>query len=118
MQLSNYNCLLWEGARDHLNRWPFEVDGATVNVPVSGTFRSNNGMSLYSMCLAGSGIMRLAEHLARPAIARGELVPLLQEYQAVDDSAFYAVFLPERDLLPRIRVFVDYLVDKYRTPPW
>ena len=62
--------------------------------------------------------MRLAEHLARPAIARGELVPLLQEYQAVDDSAFYAVFLPERDLLPRIRVFVDYLVDKYRTPPW
>lgn len=118
MQLSNYNCLLWEGARDHLNRWPFKIDGATLNIPVSGAFRSNNGMSLYSMCLAGSGIMRLAEHLARPAIARGELVPLLEEYQAVDDSAFYAVFFPERDLLPRIRVFVDYLVDKYRTPPW
>lgn len=117
-ELEDYNCLLWEGARDHLNRWPFVVDGAGVNVAVSGNFRSNNGMSLYSMCLAGSGIMRLAEHLARPALDRGELVPVLEDYQAVDDSAFYLVFLPERDLLPRIRVFVDFLVEHYRTPPW
>ena len=117
-ELEDYNCLLWEGARDHLNRWPFVVDGAAVNVSVSGNFRSNNGMSLYPMCLAGSGIMRLAEHLARPALDRGELVPVLEDYQAVDDSAFYLVFLPERDLLPRIRVFVDFLVEHYRSPPW
>lgn len=117
-ELADYNCLLWEGVRDHLNRWPFTVDGAPMSVQVGGSFRSNNGMSLYSMCLAGSGIMRLAEHLARPAIARGEIVPLLEEFQAVDESAFYAVFLPERDLLPRIRVFVDHLVQRFRDPPW
>lgn len=116
--LADHNCLLWEGARDHLNRWPFVVDGKAANVAVTGNFRSNNGMSLYTMCLAGSGIMRLAEHLARPAIDQGELVPLLEDYQSVDESAFYLVFLPERDLLPRIRVFIDHLVEHYRTPPW
>lgn len=116
--LADYNCLLWEGVRDPLNRWPFVVDGAPVGIQVAGTFRSNNGMSLYSMCLAGLGIMRLAEHLARPAIARGAMVPLLEDFQAVDESSFNAVFLPERDLLPRIRVFVDFLVDRFRDPPW
>lgn len=117
-ELGNYDCLMWEGAREHLNRWPFRVEGALQTVQARGRFRSNNGMSLYEMCLAGSGIMRLAEHLARPAIRQGLLSPLLEEFQAVDDSAFHAVFLPERDLLPRIRVFVDHLASHLRSPGW
>lgn len=116
--LARFDCLLWQGAQDHLNRWPFLVEGAVTSVAVQGRFRSNNGMSLYALCLAGMGIMRIAEHLARPAIAEGRLVPLLERFQAPDDGAFHAVFLPERDLLPRIRVFVDYLAEAFREPPW
>lgn len=117
-ELARYNCLLWDGAREHLNRWTFQVGDSIQTVHVDGNFRSDNGMSLYEMCLAGSGIMRLAEHLARPGIAGGKIIPLLEEFPSLDDSAFYAVFLPERDLLPRIRVFVDYLVARFRVPPW
>lgn len=116
--LARFDCLLWQGAQDHLNRWPFLVEGAPVSLAVQGRFRSNNGMSLYALCLAGMGIMRIAEHLARPAIADGRLMPLLEAFQAPDDGAFHAVFLPERDLLPRIRVFVDYLAAAFREPPW
>ena len=116
--LSRFDCLLWQGAQEHLNRWPFVVDGSPVSVPVSGPFRSDNGMALYQMCLAGVGIMRLAEHLACPAIADGRLAPLLAGFQAMDETALHAVFLPERDLLPRIRAFVDYLVTAYRDPSW
>lgn len=116
--LARFDCLLWQGPQDHLNRWQFVVDGVSATVAVEGRFRSNNGMSLYEMCLAGVGIMRLAEHLARPAIDAGRLVPLLTGFQAADDTALHAVFLPERDLLPRIRAFVDYLVQAYRSPSW
>lgn len=116
--LARFDCLLWQGAQEHLNRWDFVVDGTPVTVPVTGRFRGDNGMSLYQMCLAGVGIMRLAEHLACPAIADGRLVPLLAPFQALDDTALHAVFLPDRDLLPRIRAFVDYLVAVYREPRW
>lgn len=116
--LAGANCLMWEGRRGHLNRWPFLVDGAVETVAVEGDFRSANGLSLVQICLAGHGVMRMAEHLANPAIARGDLVPLLSEYQVRDDTAFHAVYLPERQLLPRARLFIDYLVETFRVPPW
>lgn len=116
--LARANCLMWEGRRGHLNRWPFLVDGVVETVAVEGDFRSANGLSLVQICLAGHGVMRMAEHLANPAIARGDLVPLLSEYQVRDDTAFHAVYLPERQLLPRARLFIDYLVETFRVPPW
>jgi DNA-binding transcriptional LysR family regulator len=116
--LAGFNCLAWEGRRGHLNRWPFVIDGAVETVSVSGNFRSANGLSLVQMCMAGVGIMRMAEHLANPAIARGDLVRLLAGFQAKDDTAFHAVYLPERQLLPRARLFIDYLAEAFRDPPW
>ena len=116
--LVNFNCLMWQGSRDHLNRWSFDMDGAVETVAVTGNFRSSNGLTLVQLCLAGLGIMRMAEHLSRPAIRRGALVPLLTQYQAVDSTAIHAVFLPDRHPLPRIRSFIEFLVDEFRLPPW
>ena len=61
---------------------------------------------------------QVAEHLAVPAIRRGDLVPLLSDYRAKDDTAIYAVYLSERQLVPRIRAFIDYFVDVFQNPPW
>lgn len=116
--LSQHQCLLWQGQHDHLNRWPFEVDGRPVELVARGSFRSSDGSALFQMCLAGMGIMRLAEHLALPAIRAGVLRPLLSEYQATDDTAIHLVFLPERQLVPRIRAFVDHFTGHFRIPPW
>ena len=33
-------------------------------------------------------------------------------------TAIHAVYLPERRLNARVRVFVDYLADAFRDPPW
>ena len=116
--LAKFDCLLWQGALDHLNRWPFMIEGKQHHIPIEGRFRSNNGMSLFQMCVSGVGIMRLAEHLARPEIAAGRLVPLLEAYQSPEDGAFHAVFLPDREQLPRVRAFIDFLVATFRTPAW
>lgn len=116
--LMRFPSLSWDGARDHLNRWSFVVDGQIHTYYADGRFRGNAGMALFQMCKDGFGIMRCAEHLARPAIHTGELVPLLENLQSPDDSAFHAVFLPDRNLLPRIRVFIDFMVDAFRIPDW
>jgi DNA-binding transcriptional LysR family regulator len=116
--LANHNCLMWHGPLDHLNRWPFLIDGKSEEISVRGNFHSSNGLTLVDLCKAGVGIVRVAEHVALPAMRNGVLVPLLTDYQARDDTAIHAVFLRERQLLPRIRVFVDYLVEIFRQPPW
>ncbi|MDO9418393.1 LysR family transcriptional regulator [Pararhizobium sp.] len=116
--LANFNCLLWHGSREHLNRWPFQVGGVIETTQVNGNFRGSNGLTLVQLCLEGVGIMRMAEHLSMPLIRNGTLVPLLTEFQAVDDTAFHAVYLPERHLLPRIRAFIEYLTAEFKPPPW
>lgn len=116
--LERHNCLLWEPPMEHLNRWPFTINGRRHDLPVKGSFHSSDGTSLFQMCVAGVGVMRLAEHLALPAIRSRMLQPLLVDYQAKDDTAIHLLFLPERRLIPRIRAFVDYLGEVFRTPPW
>ena len=68
--LGAFPCLAWDGSRAHLNRWKFLEDGKEITFHAESRFRSNQGMSLYKMCLAGVGAMRVAEHLARPAARR------------------------------------------------
>lgn len=116
--LERHNCLLWLPPAEHLNRWPFMVNGQRQELPVRGSFHSGDGTALFQMCVAGVGVMRLAEHLAVPALRSGQLVPLLADYQATDDTAIYAVFLPERRLVPRIRAFIDFFTTAFSTPPW
>ncbi len=117
-ELEDMPCVAWDGSREHLNRWKFLEDGKEVTFRAESRFRSNQGMSLYQMCLAGVGAMRIAEHLARPAIADGRLVQLLPEHTAVDDTAIYAVFLPDRHMMPRIRSFIDFMLNVFRSPDW
>jgi DNA-binding transcriptional LysR family regulator len=116
--LSGHNCLLWDDSLKHLNRWPFLVDGQRQHVTVVGTLRSNNGLTLVELCTAGAGILRAAEHVSLPAIHANRLVPLLAEYQAHDDTAIYVVHLADRQLLPKIRAYVGFLMDTFRDPPW
>jgi DNA-binding transcriptional LysR family regulator len=116
--LDRHNCLLWQAPLEHLNRWPFMINGKPKEIPVHGNFRSSDGTTLFQLCTAGVGVMRLAEHLALPAIRSQALVPLLSDYQAQDDTAIHALYLPERHLVPRIRAFVDYYLGVFRNPPW
>jgi len=117
-ELRKHNCLEWHGAQDHLNHWPFRVAGERQEYIARGNFRSSNGLSLARMCFDGVGIMRMAEHLALPAIREGRLVRLLQAFEEQDATAIHAVYLPERCLSARMRVFVDHLVEHFGVPNW
>lgn len=116
--LLQHNCLQWEAPMDHLNNWPFVADGQRMNLEIKGNFRFTSGMSSVEMVLAGVGITRMAEHFALPAIRAGKLVPLLERFQAPDDTAIYAVYAKERHVHPRVRAFVNFLVESFATPPW
>lgn len=116
--LKRHECLLWDGQHERLNQWPFQINGQLEKISVQGRFRSSDGSTLFELCAAGVGVMRLAEHLAVPAIRSGRLVPLLSDYLANDGAAIHAVYLAERQLIPRVRAYVDHLVNAFQTPPW
>jgi DNA-binding transcriptional LysR family regulator len=116
--LEGFPCVAWDGSREHLNRWTFVEAGKETTFRAKGRYRSKQGMSLYQLCLAGVGAMRIAEHLARPAIAEGRLVQILAAQTPQDTKAISAVCLPDRHMVPRIRNFIDFMVEAFQVPDW
>ena len=117
--LARHNCILFDRP-DYLNQWPFRAaDGAVARVRVRGNFRSDNGDALFELLLQGLGVAWAADFLALPHLAAGRLVPLLTEFAVDERTAIHAVYPQRRHLPAKVRVFIDFLVERFQpVPPW
>jgi DNA-binding transcriptional LysR family regulator len=90
-----------------LNRWRFMVDGTPREMKVAGDLRSDNTATLLAMAQQGLGIARINRVIAAPHVAAGRLLPVLEPYVLMEPTPIYAVMLPDRQRLPKVRVCVD-----------
>ncbi len=101
--------LIGNSAAPALNRWPFVEGGHPRELKVAGTLRTDNTAIALAMAIEGLGIARLNAAFAQPHVAAGRLVPLLEDAVAPLRQPIYAVMLPERQRLPKVRACVDAL---------
>ncbi|MFZ6647445.1 LysR family transcriptional regulator [Undibacterium sp. TJN25] len=110
-ELVRHRCFNFNFRRT-LDEWPFRLNGQIVHLAVRGGMLTNNGESMRQLTLQGMGIGRLALfHVARD-IEAGRLVELLPEYNAGDVEEINAIFLNQRFMPQRVRVFIDFLVER------
>ena len=55
----------------------------------------------------------LPGYIADKEIREGKLCAVLADWQIETGSSLYAVYLPTRYLAPKVRVFVDFLVERF-----
>ncbi|WP_346796089.1 LysR substrate-binding domain-containing protein [Halomonas sp. Bachu 37] len=108
-ELSRHQCLV--GSR---NSWLFEVAGQRKEVRVEGRWQGNSGPALLDAALKGLGIAQLPDYYVEPHLRSGALRAVLGAFQH-HDTAVWAVYPRHRHLSPKIRQFVDFLVE--RLPP-
>jgi len=101
--------LIGNSAAPVLNRWQFVVDGAPLEVRAGAVVRTDNSGIVLAMALRGLGVARLLDPIAAPHVADGRLVRLLEPFVARAPNPIYAVMLPDRQRLPKVRVCVDRL---------
>jgi DNA-binding transcriptional LysR family regulator len=94
------------GARPHTPGF-WQVDGHT---------RSDNSGATLALVLHGVGMARLSDLVARPHLASGALVPLLQHCFDPQKVPIYAVMLPEHHRLPKVRACIDWWRDWLAAP--
>src|SRR5262249_1142298 len=81
-------------------------------------FAATNAEALRDATLAGYGIARLATFLISDELSFGRLVPVLQRFDA-DGPPIRAVYPSSRHLSPKVRTFIDELLESWRPdPPW
>lgn len=91
----------------------FEKDGVRVDVPIRGGIRINHAEPLRTLALGGLGVALLSRHLVHEDLREGRLVRLLPDWRPVVDAALYAVYLPNRYGMPKLRAFVEFLLEKF-----
>lgn len=115
--LQHHNCL-WITSLPVLRRWPFDTDDGIRVVHIDGNVVANNAETVLQLAMAGVGITRLTDVIVGDAIGRGELIPILSEWHHVEPVPLYATYPSGRNLSPKIRAMVDFLVEQFGPAPW
>lgn len=114
--LIRHNCLSYAYVSD-TDQWQF-IDGeGTRAVAVRGTLRANNGDAIRQALLAGLGIAILPSFIVGPDVQAGRLKEVLRPY-VPNRASVYAVYPHSRHLSAKVRVFVDFLADRFGPSPY
>lgn len=113
--LAQHNCLRIAGSNNR-NSWSRAESGPAAGFEAEGNFEGNSTDVVYRAALAGMGIARLPYYLTERKFRSGELVQVLPEH-APPSTDIVVMFADRRNLAPKIRVFVDFLVDQFRREP-
>ncbi len=87
--------------------------GEKRQVRSAGWLTVNDGQSLLNAAMGGLGIAFLPDFLYADAMKDGRLVPAI-EGMAPETQGIYAVYPPGRYTQPKVRAFIDFLVDSFR----
>ena len=94
-----------------LNQWPFVVKGEPFVFEAEGHWRTNDTNMAATMVLQGVGIARLATLVGDVLVRQKLLVPVLPKFVDLRPVPVYAVTLPSRQRLPKIKACIDYWVE-------
>ena len=98
--------------------WSFNVGRENVQVEVNGPVVADSAHMLLRLAINGVGIVRFGDIIVAQAIRDGRLVPLLENLQQPESFPLWATFLPGRQRTPRVKAFVDFLMERFGTTPW
>jgi DNA-binding transcriptional LysR family regulator len=114
--LKNHDCLAY-GFLATGNQWKLIGPDGEHLLSVPWKLCANNAEVLKAAALAGCGIALLPAFIAGSALDAGELVPVLQKYHAPEIS-LYAIYPPTRHLSSKVRLFIDFLVERFGERTW
>jgi DNA-binding transcriptional LysR family regulator len=117
-ELVAHHCLVYSLLRD-FEYWQLtDSKGEEVRIKIHPYIKASTGEFLKDAAVEGLGIILVPSFIAYKEIERGSLVPVLKDYKPSRLEA-YAIYPQTRHLSQRVRVFVDFLVKRFKgTPYW
>jgi DNA-binding transcriptional LysR family regulator len=114
-ELASHVCVV---AAPMPSRWPFRTRTGLDLVEIMPRVTTDNGEAALRLALGGAGIARLADVIIGEPIRSGLLVPLLTDVHHTELLPLSAIYLAGRHRLPKLRVFLDFLVEQFASAPW
>ena len=115
--LMRLRCLTLSSDASQTKGWAFRVPTATgahevIHLRPAGRMDCSDGQVLHDWCLGGHGIAWRSTWEVATQIKSGQLVSVLDDFAAAPNG-IYAVFSQRKHLPLRLRLWIDFLKDRY-----
>lgn len=113
--LAQHACLGYKNFERHI--WHLTQDEVLQSVEVSCRLTANEATTLLHAAVHGMGIALQPTYLTSGALAKGEVVSVLADWQPKTMS-IYALYPSRRHLSPAVRALIDHLADYFSSHDW
>lgn len=110
MDLRQHSCVQFT-LSGHPDEWVFHRDTLSVRVPIAGRYKVTSSLAVRDALRAGFGVSLIPWVYVGEDIAAGRLRTVLDDWSAVELSV-YAVYPSRRNVVPKVRAYVDFLVEE------
>jgi DNA-binding transcriptional LysR family regulator len=114
--LKDHDCIVVSGPR--LSRWPFKTRSGIDVVDVHPRVTTDDAEAALRLAIEGAGIIRLSDVIVGGPLRAGELTALLTDLHHVEPFPLAAFYPSGRQRLPRVAVFIEFLVQRFSGAPW
>jgi DNA-binding transcriptional LysR family regulator len=99
-------------------RWPFREGSDVRIVNVASRVVVDSGEAALRVAIGGGGIARLADLIVAEAVREGHLKRVLADSHAAEPVPLSAVYPQGRHRMPKVRAFLEFLVERFGHAPW
>ncbi|RZI42945.1 LysR family transcriptional regulator [Herbaspirillum sp. HC18] len=112
-ELASLDCLS-DTKMSPRDAWVFDHNGRRKEVRVNPRIRCGNSEWLRQCALRGMGVALLPDFMIGGDLVEKRLIRLLPDYQAQPQKWLYGIYLPNRYLASKVRLFLDAVEEGMR----
>ncbi|OTQ30280.1 LysR family transcriptional regulator [Gilliamella apicola] len=110
--IKKHQCLIYQYVnptkKDYL--WPFSVNGKVINIPISGSLKSNDTLALANAAVEGLGITMLPQSMLSELIRQNKLFPVLQDFLPPARDV-HLLYKSDKQQLPKLKMFIEFITN-------
>ena len=110
--IKKHQCLIYQYVnptkKDYL--WPFSINGKVINIPISGSLKSNDTLALANAAVEGLGITMLPQSMLSELIRQNKLFPILQDFLPPAREV-HLLYKADKQQLPKLKMFIEFITN-------
>ena len=112
--LQHHRCIVVRQGEETYGTWHMRAGNRHERIKVRAPLYTNSGESALVWALEGHGLLKRSEWSITPYVRSGQLRLVLEDWQ-FPSGDIYAVYSERSNLSAKLRAFVDFLTNRFRT---
>ena len=111
--LADHSCVQFS-LSDHANEYTFKNTDREVSIPINGRYKVSSSLAVRDALRDGFGVSLIPRVYVQEDLKSGRLQSALDDWSA-NETILYAVYPSKRYVVSKVRAFLDFLIEEFRS---